>query len=219
VHYGADRQLSAATHPLTRAHYHFNCQDQISEESCRERDVGPTCEFTASPEVGPGATIGTLQTRYPRVQASSQDSGQDVHPRAATHPATPGRPTPHPSSGGLRLCHASRGSGPHHASEMGSDVPACHMALEPTASHKRASVLARIHGTPWVVRIKKGLATSVQRGSRVTKECTHVIEVSARRVARRRYHDLQDMYASVYRATVQCSAMRLTAHGRGWHEL
>jgi hypothetical protein len=146
VHYGADRQLSAATHPLTRAHYHFNCQDQISEESCRERDVGPTCEFTASPEVGPGATIGTLQTRYPRVQASSQDSGQDVHPRAATHPATPGRPTPHPSSGGLRLCHASRGSGPHHASEMGSDVPACHMALEPTASHKRASVLARI---PW----------------------------------------------------------------------
>jgi hypothetical protein len=76
------------------------------------------------------------------------------------------------------------------------------------------------HFTPWVVRIKKGLATtSVQRGSCVTKECTHVIEVSARRVARRRYHDLQDMYASVYRATVQCSAMRLTARGRGWHEL
>jgi hypothetical protein len=35
--------------------------------------VGPTSRFFASPEVGPGATIGTLQTGYPYIQGSSQD--------------------------------------------------------------------------------------------------------------------------------------------------
>jgi hypothetical protein len=37
------------------------------------RRVGPTCGFIASPEVGPGATVGTVQTGYPYIQASSQD--------------------------------------------------------------------------------------------------------------------------------------------------
>jgi hypothetical protein len=37
------------------------------------RRVGPTCGFVASPEVGRGVTIGTLQTGYPYIQASSQD--------------------------------------------------------------------------------------------------------------------------------------------------
>jgi hypothetical protein len=40
-----------------------------------KRDVGPTCGFVASPELGPEVTVGTLQTGYPRVQASSQDKG------------------------------------------------------------------------------------------------------------------------------------------------
>jgi hypothetical protein len=40
--------------------------------------LGFTCGFAASPEVGPGATVGTLQAGYPRVQALSQDEGQDV---------------------------------------------------------------------------------------------------------------------------------------------
>jgi hypothetical protein len=35
--------------------------------------VGPTSGFVASPEVDPGATVGTLQTGYPYIQASSQD--------------------------------------------------------------------------------------------------------------------------------------------------
>jgi hypothetical protein len=47
-----------------------------------KRDVGPTYEFAASSEVGPGATIGTLHTGYPRVQASSQDKEWGMHPRA-----------------------------------------------------------------------------------------------------------------------------------------
>jgi hypothetical protein len=49
------------------------------------RTVGPTYGFAASPEVGPGAFVGTLQTGYPRIQASSQDKEQCVHPRAATY--------------------------------------------------------------------------------------------------------------------------------------
>jgi hypothetical protein len=33
--------------------------------------------------------VGTLQTRYPRIQASSQDKEQSMHPRAATYPVAP----------------------------------------------------------------------------------------------------------------------------------
>jgi hypothetical protein len=40
--------------------------------------------FAAYPEVGPGASIGTLKTGYPRIQALSQGKEQGVHPRAAT---------------------------------------------------------------------------------------------------------------------------------------
>jgi hypothetical protein len=48
------------------------------------RRVGPTCGFVASPEVGPGATVGTLQTGYPYIQALSQGKERDVYPRVAT---------------------------------------------------------------------------------------------------------------------------------------
>jgi hypothetical protein len=40
----------------------------------RGKDVGLTRGFAASPMVGPGATVGTLRTGYPCVQASSQDN-------------------------------------------------------------------------------------------------------------------------------------------------
>jgi hypothetical protein len=46
--------------------------------------IGPTCGFTASLEVGPRASVGTLKTEYPRIQALNQDEEQGVHPRAAT---------------------------------------------------------------------------------------------------------------------------------------
>jgi hypothetical protein len=35
-------------------------QVQISSKLHEGKDIGPTCEFTVSPEVGPEATIGTL---------------------------------------------------------------------------------------------------------------------------------------------------------------
>jgi hypothetical protein len=51
-----------------------------------EKDVGPTRGLAASPKVVPEATIGTLQTGYPHVQALSQDEGQDMHSHASTCP-------------------------------------------------------------------------------------------------------------------------------------
>jgi hypothetical protein len=55
-----------------------------------KRGVGPTCGFTASPKVGMGANVGTLQTEYPRVQTSSQDKGWVMQPHAATCPVALG---------------------------------------------------------------------------------------------------------------------------------
>jgi hypothetical protein len=34
--------------------------------------------------VGPGASVDTLKTGYPHIQALSQDKEQGVHPRATT---------------------------------------------------------------------------------------------------------------------------------------
>jgi hypothetical protein len=45
---------------------------KVDNRAGRQR-VSPTCGFVASPEMGPGATVGTLQTMYPYIQASSQD--------------------------------------------------------------------------------------------------------------------------------------------------
>jgi hypothetical protein len=128
--------------------------------------VGPTCGFTAFPEVDLGATIGTLQTGYPHIQTSSQDKEQRVHPHAATCPVAPD-PTsqpkwaprlpcvqrcrdPPPIQGWLRRRHVSHGSGPtgtvleHHVS-CGSEsslpvgrAPRCHAScgLLWAVSHK-----------------------------------------------------------------------------------
>jgi hypothetical protein len=50
---------------MAEAHYHINSQDRISEKLHGKKDVVPTCGFTASPEVGPRATVGTLLDRVP----------------------------------------------------------------------------------------------------------------------------------------------------------
>jgi hypothetical protein len=47
-------------------------KQKIDNRAGRRR-VGPTYRSVASPEVGLGATIGTLQTEYPYIQVSSQD--------------------------------------------------------------------------------------------------------------------------------------------------
>jgi hypothetical protein len=38
------------------------------QRSNRQSDSGPTCRLTSSPEVGPGATVGTLNQGYPLLQ-------------------------------------------------------------------------------------------------------------------------------------------------------
>jgi hypothetical protein len=46
---------------------------KIQDNRAGHQRVGPTCGFTASPEVDPRASIGTLKTEYLRIQALSQD--------------------------------------------------------------------------------------------------------------------------------------------------
>jgi hypothetical protein len=49
---------------------------------------GPTRGFASSPEVGPEATVGTLRTGYPCVQASSQDNGSYLPAEGSSEAAT-----------------------------------------------------------------------------------------------------------------------------------
>jgi hypothetical protein len=90
-------------------------QVQISSKLRRGKDIGPTCRFAASLEVGPGATIRSLQTGYPCAQDLSQV------PRRQTPHSTwegcgittcPMALAPHPSEGGLRCHHMFCGSRP-----------------------------------------------------------------------------------------------------------
>ena len=41
---------------------------------------GPTCGFVASPEAGPGATVGTLRQEYPLLQ-DKDEGAQECQPR------------------------------------------------------------------------------------------------------------------------------------------
>jgi hypothetical protein len=78
-----------------------------SENATRGKDVGPIRGFVASPEVGSGATVGTLRTGYPRVQASNQDNGSRL-----------------PDKGSSEAAMSPRGSGSH--SQLGAAPgPSC----------------------------------------------------------------------------------------------
>jgi hypothetical protein len=74
--------ISCLTPPIAKMKFH--------KSYAGKKEVGPTYGFAASREVGPGATVDTLQTRYPRIQASSQDKERDMQPRFTTYPATLG---------------------------------------------------------------------------------------------------------------------------------
>jgi hypothetical protein len=93
--------------------------------------------------VGSRATVGTLKTGYPHIQALSQNKKQGMHPRVATYivaldhtslqrwtPAPPRVPrsrTSPPCRGELRRCHVSLSSGPRFHTEVGSDASTCLM--------------------------------------------------------------------------------------------
>jgi hypothetical protein len=63
-------------HVSTVLHHRFKIPTYKTQKSYTGKDVGPTHGLAASPGVGPGATVGTLRTGYPRVQAPSQDKSQ-----------------------------------------------------------------------------------------------------------------------------------------------
>jgi hypothetical protein len=84
-------------------------------KAARGKDIGPTCGFAASPEVGSGVTVGTLQTGYLYAQDLTQVPQRQTSHLAqegfgvATCPVTPGPPL---GEGGLQCRHESHGSRP-----------------------------------------------------------------------------------------------------------
>jgi hypothetical protein len=93
---------SCADHGPLRVHWQGRTttskfQDTTSRKAVREKDVDPTRGFTASPEVGPGTTIGTPQTGYPYVQLQVKMKGKTC-PHARPHVI------------GIGLCHLGMGS-------------------------------------------------------------------------------------------------------------
>jgi hypothetical protein len=92
------------------------------------KDV-PPCGFAASPRVGPGATVGTLRTRYPRVQALSQYNGSRLPAGgsfgAAMCPRGSDSCLPARGSSGAITC--PHGSGFHLPARGSSGVATCHL--------------------------------------------------------------------------------------------
>jgi hypothetical protein len=95
-------------HVSVALHHRFKIPMYKTQKGCTRNDVGPTRGFTASPEVGPRVTVGTLKTGYPRVQAPSQDERQDGRtcPRVMWLPS--------PDTGQLWSRYVPRGSSSRH---------------------------------------------------------------------------------------------------------
>jgi hypothetical protein len=64
-------RLWVAMRPLVGPSYRFEIPKYEIQKIAQEKEVSPTCGFVASLKVGLEATVGTLQTGYPRVQALS----------------------------------------------------------------------------------------------------------------------------------------------------
>jgi hypothetical protein len=93
-------------------------QVQISSKAAQGKGIGPTCWFVTSPEVGSGATIGTLPTGYP----CTQDLKDQPHGSWSVLGAK-----------GLWLCHVPRGTehATHHKRAMVSLVAPWHRVRHP----------------------------------------------------------------------------------------
>jgi hypothetical protein len=137
-------------------------QVQISSKPHRGKGIGPTYGFTASPEVGPGATVGTLQTGYPCVQdLSLVPQHQTLHPvgKGSSVTACPCGSRHAPGAEELWHRHVPHGTGhatPLERALVSSRVPRlqtysrCGRALaspcadRPTDRQGRASVSPRV---------------------------------------------------------------------------
>jgi hypothetical protein len=97
---------------------HQNRQARISSKVVQGKGIGPTCWFVASPEVGLGATVGTLQTGYP----CAQDLKDQPHGSRSV-----------PGARGLWLHHVPQGTehATHQKMAMGSPHAPWHRACHP----------------------------------------------------------------------------------------
>jgi hypothetical protein len=123
VHFNMTHQSDADACPMAEAHYHTNSQDQISEMLCGERDVGPTCAFTTSPDMGPGATIGTMQTEHPAYMLQAKTKGKAY---------------------AYALPCATVALEPISLLREGSNAITCPEALNPASSSRRCLALPRV---------------------------------------------------------------------------
>jgi hypothetical protein len=89
-------------------------QVQISSKPRRGKRIGPTSGFTASPDVGPGAIVGTLQTGYPCAQDISlvpQRQTPHLAGKGSDIATCPRVSRSAPGAGELWHCHGPRGTG------------------------------------------------------------------------------------------------------------
>jgi hypothetical protein len=122
-------------HVSTVLHHRFKILTYKTQKGCTGKDVGPTCGFTASPGVGSGDTVGTLNTGYPRVQAPSQDERQDGH----ACPRVPWLRLPPPGSRELQSRHVPRGPGSRLLTLGSSRDATCLMAPAPATRPRGSS--------------------------------------------------------------------------------
>jgi hypothetical protein len=130
-------------------------------------------------------------------------------------PRVPRPRTSPPCRGGIQCCHMSRGPRPHLLADMTSNTVMCPSSLDLASLPRWAPVLPHVPllwalpprggsssgatcptspSRLWTIGIKKGLAALVmQLDSHVSKIRSRVTEAPARRVDRRRHHNLQDM--------------------------
>ena len=97
------------TRPLRRAPLGVR-SSQVAHSS------GPTCGFVASPEAGPGASVGTLQLGYPLLLCQDSRSYPSLRPKELSsrtlgvrlHLTGPTVPDPLPARGRVRCHHVSQ---------------------------------------------------------------------------------------------------------------
>jgi hypothetical protein len=143
------------------------------------KDVGPTRGFTASPRVGPGATVGTLRTGYPRVQVSSQENNSHLPAGGSSEAATcpphsSGSCLPARGSSGAAMCH--RGSSAHLLAQGSSRAATC-----PEDGLCRLQAIKQISPDDLAIMISIGVGRGYLPRHYVTRAAPHVCKACNRR--------------------------------------
>jgi hypothetical protein len=125
THFDTTHQSGANARPMIEAHCHTNSQDLISEKKklLGEKDVGPTCGFTASPKVGPGPLLISCEPSTLTYMLQAKTKG-----KACTH----------------ALPHATAASKPTSLLSEGSSATTCTRAPEPAPLPRRGLTLPRV---------------------------------------------------------------------------